>query len=146
MLNEELQFLNGSGMTVTLEQHRRDLHAVPNPPPARWTCRRCRLPYHPHPLRDAGFCSWDCRRRPPATPPVDRAWMEHAACRGLDPELFFPGPGAAVDGIKAICGACEVVDDCRAYAVADSTVRGFWGGLAERDRTRLRQQQRAAVS
>jgi len=63
-------------------------------------------------------------------------WQTRALCRYEDPEVFFPNQGSS-DGIraKAICNACPVVEECRAYALANRESHGVWGGtsVAERD-------------
>jgi WhiB family redox-sensing transcriptional regulator len=67
------------------------------------------------------------------------AWMARAACRGEDPAVFFPVVGANAAGkAKAICARCEVREECLEYALADSESAGVWGGVAERERRRLR--------
>ena len=50
-------------------------------------------------------------------------WMPRGACRGEDPELFFPitSAGAALAQIlaaKAVCFRCAVRAACLSYAVA----------------------------
>ena len=80
-----------------------------------------------------------------ATTLVDpqRAWMQQAACRGVDPDLFFPvgpgGPGAeSTRRAKEVCGRCTVREACLAYALASGCTDGIWGGLTERERRGLR--------
>lgn len=65
-------------------------------------------------------------------------WMEHAACRGVDPDLFFPARGEDQDAVKAICAACPVRFDCLDYAMVNSEKFGVWGGLSEKQRRALR--------
>ncbi len=51
---------------------------------------------------------------------ADREWRMNAACRGVDPELFFPaaegGPArdAQVAAAKAVCARCPVRRECLA--------------------------------
>ena len=61
------------------------------------------------------------------------AWMEHAACRDVDPAIFFPNARsryadrvAAAQYAAAICAECPVVDYCRAYAAKEKW--GIWAG------------------
>lgn len=69
-------------------------------------------------------------------------WADEALCAQTDPELFFgdlPHTYVTVDGdktmtAKAICRRCPAKPDCRAYAMADTTLSGVWGGLTERER------------
>ena len=71
-------------------------------------------------------------------------WRESAACRHMDPELFFPlsstGRGAAdAQRAKAICAGCPVRQRCLAFALATGQEFGIWGG---RDEAELRALQR----
>jgi hypothetical protein len=72
----------------------------------------------------------------------ERGWRSRAACRGWDPELFFP---AAEDGpeyrtqvaaAKHVCSGCPV----RAACLAEALVRiphGIAGGLTPEERRDL---------
>lgn len=72
-----------------------------------------------------------------------RGWRDRAACRGMDPELFFPagesGPmhDAQVAAAKAVCAGCPVRAVCLAEALARIPY-GIAGGLTEQERRRLR--------
>lgn len=58
-------------------------------------------------------------------------WAEAAACRGMDPEVFFPERGERRAGYrqaKSVCGRCPVRDDCLNYATAANERYGVWGG------------------
>lgn len=64
------------------------------------------------------------------------AWQTDAACRGMDPALWYPERGADTDPAKEICAHCPVRADC---AEAGRPERfGIWGGLTERQRRRHR--------
>jgi hypothetical protein len=52
------------------------------------------------------------------------AWHDLAACRGLDPELFYPDRGASTRGAKACCGHCIVRECCLEYASPTATSSG----------------------
>lgn len=67
-------------------------------------------------------------------------WQESALCRGENPDLFFPERGSPGDSAKRVCVNCGVRLDCLEYALANSERYGIWGGLTERERTRLRRQ------
>ncbi len=67
-------------------------------------------------------------------------WQEHAACKEADPDLFFPERGSPGDSAKRVCVNCSVRLECLEYALANSERYGVWGGLTERERTRLRRQ------
>lgn len=64
-----------------------------------------------------------------ALPETPLDWMDAAACKDADPELFF-GPGTAE--AKRICDRCPVRDQCRDYSRGDTY--GVWGGESEQDR------------
>ncbi len=70
-------------------------------------------------------------------------WRRDAACRDIDPELFFP-PGSTGDAIeniaaaKAICGQCAVRAECLEFALSANQADGIWGGTTEEERRRLR--------
>lgn len=70
-------------------------------------------------------------------------WRESAACRGVDPELFFPvgdtGPALVqVEAAKAVCRRCPVSAECLAFALTTRQDAGVWGGLTEDERAALR--------
>lgn len=68
-------------------------------------------------------------------------WRDVAACRGADPELFFPdgdikAARAQVKGAKLICRGCPVRAVCLSWALASGQEAGIWGGLTEDERRR----------
>jgi WhiB family redox-sensing transcriptional regulator len=67
------------------------------------------------------------------------SWSELAACRSVDPELFFPvseiGPARhQVATAKAVCGECPVSQLCLDYALSTRQAHGVWGGLTVDER------------
>ncbi|WP_037304411.1 WhiB family transcriptional regulator [Amycolatopsis orientalis] len=67
--------------------------------------------------------------------------LTEAACRGEDPELFFPvtetGPGARqVARAKAVCARCPVTSACLAFALDNGLAHGVFGGLTSSERRR----------
>lgn len=64
-------------------------------------------------------------------------WMEHAVCRGLDTNIFYPSRGEAASPAIAICATCPVTQQCADYAVAIRQKHGIWGGLTEANRRRI---------
>jgi WhiB family redox-sensing transcriptional regulator len=73
-------------------------------------------------------------------------WRNHAACREVDPDLFFPlgTSGASVlqiDEAKQICRTCPVYAPCLRWAL-NSGDAGVWGGTTE-DERRLHRRSRA---
>jgi hypothetical protein len=74
----------------------------------------------------------------PVPVPSSPRWRDRAACRGADPELFFPERGGSADPARRICARCPVRQPCLEYALGHGIRDGVWGGLAERDRRELR--------
>jgi WhiB family transcriptional regulator, redox-sensing transcriptional regulator len=69
-------------------------------------------------------------------------WMPQGACRGEDPELFFPiaavGPALTqVFAAKAVCFRCAVRARCLSYALATRQA-GIWGGTTQEERLAMR--------
>ena len=73
------------------------------------------------------------------------AWRDHAACRGVDPDLFYPPAGALGADAKAVCRGCDVREECLTYALDNGEKQGIWGGLSERERRRIRSARPKAV-
>lgn len=71
---------------------------------------------------------------------ADRSWMDRAACRGVDPDLFHPDRGAnlVMREAKAVCAGCPVRARCLHYALETREIYGVWGGTSERERRRIR--------
>ena len=70
-------------------------------------------------------------------------WRNDAACRSLDPELFFPighGPAAQAQVVaaKSVCARCPVARECLSWALETGQDAGVWGGLTEEERRQLR--------
>jgi WhiB family transcriptional regulator, redox-sensing transcriptional regulator len=83
---------------------------------------------------------------PPAVQRADgeRDWRLDAACREVDPELFFPESGqiSQAAAAKAVCAGCAVRGPCLEAAVhgpqAHDDHTGIFAGTTARDRVRLR--------
>jgi WhiB family transcriptional regulator, redox-sensing transcriptional regulator len=81
-------------------------------------------------------------RHPAARPPFD--WRLAAACRDLDPDVFFPigtaGPAAVIQVAEAkrICLGCPVRTPCLDWALRHHQDHGIWGGLTAAERQALR--------
>lgn len=73
------------------------------------------------------------------------AWQQRAACRGSDPELFFPDRGEDADPAKKICADCPVRQECLEAALARGERFGIWGGMSERERRKIRRTRRAGA-
>jgi WhiB family redox-sensing transcriptional regulator len=70
------------------------------------------------------------------------SWYQYAACRGQNPELFFPigtgGPAVQqLQEAKAVCGRCAVQSVCLEWALLARIDDGVWGGLSEDERRSL---------
>lgn len=84
----------------------------------------------------------------PKLPPPSLAnwtWQVQAACRGLNPAVFFPtsdestmaSRAAQIKRAKAVCERCPVVAECLAYALQTREPYGVWGGRSESERADL---------
>ncbi|MEU1125867.1 WhiB family transcriptional regulator [Streptomyces sp. NPDC005899] len=70
-------------------------------------------------------------------------WRTHAACREVDPDLFFPigstGPALVqAEEAKAVCRQCPVREQCLDWALENAQDSGVWGGLDENERRALK--------
>nr|WP_073702803.1 WhiB family transcriptional regulator [Nocardiopsis sp. TSRI0078] len=65
-------------------------------------------------------------------------WQEHAACRGQDPDLWFPHQGGSVRAAKRVCRWCPVQINCLAEAMKRGELYGVWGGASEDERRQFR--------
>jgi WhiB family redox-sensing transcriptional regulator len=69
-------------------------------------------------------------------------WRDSAACRAVDPDLFFPigntGPALLqIHEAKRICHSCPVRDECLRWALDTGQSIGVWGGTSEAERRAL---------
>lgn len=67
-------------------------------------------------------------------------WSHQAACRGADPNIFFPerGDHVAVRRAVQVCRTCPVVADCLNYVLRIGEKDGVFAGLTGAQRRRLR--------
>jgi WhiB family redox-sensing transcriptional regulator len=65
-------------------------------------------------------------------------WARDALCREYPEVSFFPASGQPTKPAKAVCRRCAVINKCLAYALADASLVGVWGGTTERDRHEYR--------
>lgn len=72
-------------------------------------------------------------------------WALDAACRGMDPELWFAERGDSTREAKEVCRTCPVRLECREYAMTNGEKWGVWGGLSERERRRMRSTRRRSA-
>lgn len=78
-------------------------------------------------------------------------WHSQAACRDVDPELFFPTGETApaivrTEEAKAVCARCPVLDTCLRWAMDNGLEDGVWGGLSESERRNLRRRTAKAAA
>ena len=66
------------------------------------------------------------------------SWRLQAACRGVDPELFFPSPRQRAAAARAICDGCPVRGECLAFALEAGIDDGVFGGLTRDERRQLK--------
>ncbi|MFP5023518.1 WhiB family transcriptional regulator [Pseudonocardia phyllosphaerae] len=73
----------------------------------------------------------------------DESWRSEAACRSVDPELFFPESANGREALrqvaqaKRVCRRCPVEDACAQWALAELR-HGIAGGMTEDERRRRR--------
>ncbi len=74
--------------------------------------------------------------------PMNLSWRQRAACRGVEPDIFYPVSDEEAEEAKAICEECPVRQPCLEYAIANREKDGVWGGATERERRRIIRQRR----
>lgn len=66
--------------------------------------------------------------------------FEDPRCKGIDTEVYYP-PEAEhpreIQRILSICGNCEHQVECAEWGIKNERY-GIWGGLTQKQRTRLR--------
>lgn len=75
-------------------------------------------------------------------PQMNLSWRQRGACRGVDPDVFYPVSDEDAEEAKAICAQCAVRQPCLEYALANRERDGVWGGATERERRRIVRQRR----
>jgi WhiB family redox-sensing transcriptional regulator len=78
-------------------------------------------------------------------------WMADAACRGTDPDLFFPdienkSVTTLVKTAKLICHGCPVSLPCLAWSIDGVQEFGIWGGRTDAERRQLKLRSRNRLS
>jgi WhiB family transcriptional regulator, redox-sensing transcriptional regulator len=73
---------------------------------------------------------------------IAEIWNQQAACRGLDPEIFYPVSEEEAAHAKAVCGQCAVQQACLEHALGSRERDGVWGGATEKERRRIIRQRR----
>jgi WhiB family redox-sensing transcriptional regulator len=65
------------------------------------------------------------------------SWQENAACRGIEPEIFFPISDEEAAPAKAICGGCDAREECLLFSFQNKERYGVWGGVTEKERIEM---------
>lgn len=78
-------------------------------------------------------------------------WHADAACRGMDPALFFPdakGPTVVAPEVEAACRRCPVKAECldEVLAWTDEADWGWRAGLTAAERRKLRARRRKGAA
>lgn len=76
---------------------------------------------------------------------AEARWQDRAACKGMDPTIFFGPENAETvkekrdreDAAKEVCNTCPVKQECLEYALEAREAYGIWGGLTELERKAL---------
>lgn len=76
---------------------------------------------------------------------AEARWQDRAACKGMDPTLFFGPEHTEVvkekrdreEAAKQICRTCPVNQECLEHALESKEAYGIWGGLTELERKAL---------
>ena len=76
---------------------------------------------------------------------MNLSWRQSAACRGVDPEIFYPASEEEAVVAKGFCAACPVRQACLEFALASRERDGVWGGATEKDRRRMLRQRRKSA-
>ncbi|MHB8670103.1 MAG: WhiB family transcriptional regulator [Acidimicrobiales bacterium] len=76
---------------------------------------------------------------------MNLSWRQRAACRGLDPAIFYPASDEEAEPAKAVCAECPVREACLEHALAHREHDGVWGGATERERRRMIRQRRKSA-
>ncbi|MBW3579856.1 MAG: WhiB family transcriptional regulator [Actinobacteria bacterium] len=76
---------------------------------------------------------------------MKQSWRHHGACRGIDPEVFYPPEDDDADAAKEVCAQCQVRQACLEHALATRESDGVWGGATERERRRMIRQRRRSA-
>jgi len=67
---------------------------------------------------------------------TETTWQSLANCATTDPDIFLPVKGESAAPAKRICAACDVRQQCLAYAL-ENREQGVWGGTTTSERAGL---------
>ena len=74
------------------------------------------------------------------------SWRQRGACRGLDPEIFYPETDDEAAEAQAVCAGCAVREACLQFALDTREAEGIWGGTTGRERRRILRQRRKTAA
>ncbi|MGH9279980.1 MAG: WhiB family transcriptional regulator [Acidimicrobiales bacterium] len=77
---------------------------------------------------------------------MNSSWRQRGACRGLDPDIFYPPTDDEADAAKAVCVECPVREPCLEFALSTREADGIWGGTTARERRRILRQRRKTAA
>jgi WhiB family transcriptional regulator, redox-sensing transcriptional regulator len=80
-----------------------------------------------------------------AVAPEPPSFVEAAACRTADAEVFFSQDETLQQEALQLCAACPVRRDCLEHALTNGEQYGIWGGTREGERRRLARERRRAA-
>jgi WhiB family transcriptional regulator, redox-sensing transcriptional regulator len=76
-------------------------------------------------------------------------WMEEAACKDADPDLFFPVSGTTEprngEAVR-ICSRCPVWEECRRWGFETKDGFAILGGLTSNQRSRIVNKRKRAAA
>lgn len=78
-------------------------------------------------------------------PLTNQTWRQHSACKGVDPDIFYPVSDEEAEVAKAVCAQCPVRQPCLEYALGTRERDGVWGGATEKERRRILRQRRKSA-
>lgn len=64
-------------------------------------------------------------------------WQLEGACRGAEPEVFFPVSDEDAWLAKQICEGCSVRVECLRFSLENHERYGVWGGVTEKERQEM---------
>jgi WhiB family redox-sensing transcriptional regulator len=77
---------------------------------------------------------------------MNSSWRQRGACRGLEPDVFYPPTDDEADAAKAVCAECPVREPCLEFALSTREAEGVWGGTTARERRRILRQRRKTAA
>ena len=67
-------------------------------------------------------------------------------CAQADPEIFYPEKGGSAKAAKQTCARCDIKDTRLEEALHTNQEYGIWGGLNERERRKLKKQNKVTIA